>query len=251
MLGLKILRHAIQMVLRNYKEALRIGGVPILGFMFGSVIIGLSVPKFTDGNQMVLWSIYVTIALLAMVIFVFPRIAVAWHRFVLRGEYPTGFLPAWSGSHTWGYLKKSALLLVLAVVVTVLSSVVFIVVFGLFSPGHQQQFQWVLHIIPVFAGLLATYVALRLSLVLPAVALGESAYYSQSWEETGQIKGAIVAFAMTLGIANGIESFLSTGIPYPALSLAVDIVWVWFSTMVGISFLTTVYGYLFEDRPLT
>jgi len=182
-----------------------------------------------------------------LAVIIFPWVAVAWHRFVLRGERPTGFLPGWSRGHTWGYIKKSLLVGVLSVALFALVIfVAFLVVPGARqapgAPGGRA--------LVAVVGLLVYYLILRFSLVLPAVALGEPAYFSRSWEETGQIKGAIIVAAITLGMANGLEGIAVRYIPFIPLAQVIDAIWGWAFTMVGISTLTTVYGYLFEERPL-
>jgi len=247
MLGFKIVRHSLAMVFGNFTEALRIGAVPIIGLSAFSFITGFVVAKNADRGHLVAWILPVMIMAVVLAVIIFPWVAVAWHRFILRGERPTGFLPSWSRGHTWGYIKKS---LLLAAVALALIALAILAASLVFRGGPQAPGAPVGRALVAVVGLLVYYLFLRFSLVLPAIALGEPAYFSQSWEETGQIKGAIIVAAITLGVANGLEGIAVRYIPLIPLAQVIDTIWGWAFTMVGISTLTTVYGYLFEERPL-
>jgi len=87
-------------------------------------------------------------------------IAVAWHRFVLTGERPSGFIPVWHGGSILSYFGYG---LVIGLIVSAFAMLVLLSV-GSFVPEVFAFFVMVVVALVIFY---------RLCAVLPAVAVGE------------------------------------------------------------------------------
>jgi hypothetical protein len=97
-----------------------------------------------------------------------------------------------------------------------------------------------------------TAVSYRFSTVLPATALEKAGEFSAGWNAT---KGESTAIAVMTLISTGAFFLVSeAGIRLfggsAPLAVIWDFVWGWFSMMIGLSILTTLYGHYIEGRPL-
>ncbi|MFZ7091019.1 hypothetical protein [Primorskyibacter sp. 2E233] len=167
-------------------------------------------------------------------------IAVAWHRFVLLEERPSGWLPNWHGGKILGYLGRSMLIGVLiSVVLLVTLSVVMVI------PPLQVV------ILPgmVLAG---SYFFFRLGVMLPAGAIDRKMKLAESWNATKDKDGAIVVLALIMMAGAFVLQIpsLVNGDPSSPISLVYDLVTGWFATMIGVSILTTLYGHYVEGRDI-
>ncbi|MHA6324463.1 hypothetical protein [Roseivivax sp. CAU 1753] len=240
-----IFSHSVLLVWRNRWDALRISGalyaiyavvqVTLLGGQDAMMDMDSDMIEMDPGEM---GSIFFA-ALLQIVITLW--IAVAWHRFVLLEEYPTGWLPAFHGASMLGYFWRSIVLgfgvafavglpaAIVAVAVPVLAGVG--VLFGLFF---------------------GIVLGFRLAPALPAAAVGDTFGFRQAWEATSQANGTAIALAL-LGVFAALlvqvpvllVSSLSTG-----LGTIMFIVINWFVTLVSASVLTTIYGHYVQGRPI-
>ncbi|WP_417523381.1 hypothetical protein [Marinovum sp.] len=236
--------HSLRLVINNIDVALRVSlvlySVQVISQVYthavddGSVIggpDGMPVPDISAGEGLIMLVLGIA-GLLASL-----WIAVAWHRYVLLGEVPEGWLPAWPGAAIPGYLWRSVLLgLVVALAAVPVGAVV-----SLILPPVLM--------LAVTVGV-ASFVFFRLSPILPAIALGQSLSFGEAWRATAGEAGTIVGLAglMILGsLALQVPTMLS-GDPNSMLSLIYSVVVGWFATMIGVSLLTTVYGHCVEGR---
>lgn len=194
---------------------------------------GLPGPVISGGAALVMLLLGIAAVLASL------WIAVAWHRYVLLGEAPAGWLPPWPGPAVSGYLWRSVLLGLTvglaAVPVAVLSAV-------LLPPVAM---------LALTVGV-ASFIFFRLSPILPAIALGKPLGFRAAWQATAGAAGTIAGLAglMILGsLALQIPTMLS-GDPNSLLSLVYSVVVGWFAMMIGITLLTTVYGHCVEGRGL-
>ena len=97
---------------------------------------------------------------------------------------------------------------------------------------------------------LCSYVFFRLGLVLPAAALGQSLKLRESWDATKRDTTALVQLAViVMGGRLLIEiPGMIDGTTGGVVSLVYNVVLNWFVTMIGVSLLTTLYGYFVEGR---
>ncbi len=166
--------------------------------------------------------------------------AVAWHRYVLLGEAP-GWLPRFAVRPIWSYVWRS-LVLYLAV-----ASVARLLL-ALLGPWAEDPSARVF--LP-FAQVPVVWLALRLSLTLPAHAIDRPLSFAQSWAATRGHRRALFALAVALtalsaasswALLQGIGQGLAAGLL--ALGLA------WLAVLLNLSILASLYGHLVERRPL-
>jgi hypothetical protein len=134
------------------------------------------------------------------------------------------------------------ILLVISIILSViLSPLVFLgpAIFGI-----------VLSIVVIAVALIVDF---RLGLVLPAKALGKPLSFGEAWQATKGENGTILVLAIVAALAAVI-------IDIPAMILAVipgigsilSLIWTlatgWVKAVVGVSILTTLYGYYIEKR---
>ncbi len=264
MLGWEFFKKSVTQIYYNFGDAVKITGFiwiswQLISILVSSFLIGkpsIAIYNFDPNNPTadnVENFLLAGFILLTISAIFFSWLAVLWHRFMLLNERQTTFIPKWSGRLVWLYLLKSIKVgLILVIILFILGMIAGIISAILIVTADFSS------ILPYFAPifvLLGTYIFLRIALVLPAVALGKNMSIKQSWEYTISASGAIfiASILMTvLGIISQmIVTFFSTQIAqaaflYPLISFFLD----WIVIMIGISILTTLYGYLVEERNL-
>ncbi|MBW4707820.1 hypothetical protein KX928_08490 [Roseobacter sp. YSTF-M11] len=102
-------------------------------------------------------------------------------------------------------------------------------------------------------GIFLSWIALRVSLILPAAAIGQKLKLSESWRATGTISRDVFWTAVLLGVLNFVIAELSGGIAamLPGLSIAVGSIQIVIQSLIYVSVLSTLYGHLIQGRPLT
>jgi hypothetical protein len=248
--GLDIVKHGVDMLLRNLGPALRVSVGPFLIAAVVSVLLaalglggmGLnpSTGEVEGGLGLVLGGLIMAIVFL----FVFSWVAVAWHRYILKEEKP-GLLPPLRSDLVWPYLGRSILIALILVLVAIPLSLIL----GLVVGGTQSVV--VASIVGLVMALVLGWIGTRLSLVLPARAIERPMTFGESWGVTGSASGAIFVVVLILALLNVVLGglfalVLGDNIVSALLSLVVQ----WFTTMLGLSVLTTLYGHLVERRPL-
>ncbi len=249
MKGWQIFTHSVRLVLSNLDEALRVSLVLYVVIAASQIATWLNPPAMTEveGVELPVMSAEyaaqnVILAVLAIIASLW--IAVAWHRFVLVGEYAGGWLPRWHGANMLGYLGRSILLGIVVVIAVVIVSVPL----GLIAAGLPGLVFLVPFVVLAFGAVLF----FRLGVVLPAAALGEKVTFPQAWAATKGEGGTIVSLAALVVGASLLLQLptLLSGNPYSLVSLVYGLVVNWFATIIGISVLTTLYGHFIEKRPV-
>ncbi|SLN32663.1 hypothetical protein [Roseisalinus antarcticus] len=268
-MSVNIMRHAILMVLNNLADALRASLGPI---MIGVVAV-VAIAAVLNVNPMLLFAPpdfgmmdpgamdpsgmgqmpqgYPQFALLALIsavwsLVIFSWVSVTWHRFILLEEYP-GSLPAIADRPIWAYIRKSLWLAILIILVFIpiilLLSLALGPMLAILGQFGALAFSLVL-------GLIFGYVWLRWSLILPAVAVGRQMTVSESWQATKPMSGTIWGVAFLLILLNFVLGLIT--LPFGASLVALLLAQIvnWFTLMVGMSVLTTLYGNVVEKRPL-
>ena len=107
-------------------------------------------------------------------------------------------------------------------------------------------------IIGVISGVIFIWVGLRLSVVLPAAALGNLMRIGESWQVTTPAANALWGVAVLLAVLNTVLSYIGTFFVPADLAMALV-----FQTaiyiiegLIFVSVLTTLYGHLVEGRAL-
>lgn len=252
MFGINIFVHAVTMVLNNLPTALRISVGPMLLVLVMTLVFGTG-PDMTqrDPAQMMQSGGAVMGGFLTMIVLAIVSIwiAVAWHRFVLREEVPTGPLPPFNGgaigSYIWAGIIFGLVLFVVAIPFVILAG---LLVAPVAVAGREPG------LIAGFIGFLILYLPLayvgyRISPILPSAAIEARMSLKDAWYATGTSGAAFVV----LTIISVLAGFL-IGLPAQILPGFVAVLWAfavqWVTVVVGASILTTIYGHYVEGRAL-
>ncbi|MBW6416265.1 hypothetical protein [Celeribacter sp. PS-C1] len=240
MTGFILFQNAVLRVLRHLDEALAVSGLIWIGILilqiltFGSVDMeGLAAgdPAAASGNAMLL-------LFLANIVMAIGScwIAVEWHRFALEGKRPTSAFPSWSGGRIMSYLFLSILIGILIGLVVGLLGGVVLTVFG----GMMAQSVGALFLI-VLIGLPAAFLFLRISPVLPGVALGNKLSMGEAWQATKPYSGPILQAAIlsiaVLIVIQVIAPIFGSGI----IGLLYELAAGWVLLMINVSLLSSIY----------
>lgn len=257
MKGIGLFTHAIGMVLGNLGAALRISGL-LMAFQFALVIgLGLQVLFLPVAPEPALPG-ELPIAMLPpaaplfwlLQLFTALWVAVAWHRFILREEVPAGIVPHFHGRAMLRYLGVGLLYTLLIMLAAIPLAVLASFIVGPMAlleqgPGASLTFG-ALVFVPV------TYLALRLSPILPAAALEERLPLREAWYRTGASGTTILVLALVAIIANALlnlpSAFLAQGLVGAAF--VYSFLAHWLALLVGVSLVTTIHGHYIEERPL-
>lgn len=244
MKGWSIFKHSVLLVLRNWKEALQIGLVPvgIVVVLFFALIgpgtmMALSTQNPDDFDPALAGPLFLVVA--ASVI-AFLLIVVNWHRYVLLEEYPTGWIPRAPVGLALGYLGRFILLMLLAA-------------FLMIPLGLVSMLAGPLAIVLLpAAALFISVVFYRLAIILPSGAIGQPIGFSAAWEATRGSSGTILVMMLCLFALNIVVQIIVTGfmLVLPLLGLLVSIVLSALVGLAGVSILTTLYGHYIEGRPI-
>ncbi len=267
--GYQVLRHTIAQVFGNLGTAARITLVlPIIPLFIllvtNPVILTGAVSRFDNeiwrAEASGIGVVGVILAGLSAIV-CWLWAAVAWHRFVLMEEYPSGLFPNWRGSNIVNYFGNALLIglvllgvgivaaLVIGIVTAVLQSLSVAIALGF---GLVFGFSWL---------------ATRIGLILPAAALGERLSMGESWRVTAPVSGQIILPIIVIAIAStilnqaiiagfgeatqtmtpqGPQGQVTLSVPGVILSVAAS----WLQLLVNLALMTTLYGNLIEGRQL-
>ena len=172
--------------------------------------------------------------------------AVAWHRFVLLSEKSRGIFPSPPVGTVSGYFGRTWLigLIIFA----------FVWLFNQFvTPGLQQltgYSLWSTIGMSLFVNAFASYLILRLGMILPGRAVENDIRLISSWRATGKVGWALILSALLLSALKVLQ-FIPALLGMPMLvAIVIGGAITWLSLMIGISILTTLYGYCIEGRDL-
>ncbi|EAR53063.1 membrane protein, putative [Oceanicola granulosus HTCC2516] len=263
-MSVQIVRHAVLMVLNNFQDAIKASVAPIL--IGVAVVVGLSMALGTDLRLLLAAAstpggadtfdetallnpgsaLLILLVMLPLALFILGWVAVTWHRFILLEEYPDP-VPAVSGRPIWPYVGKSVgLAVVLMLVFIPLSLVVGLVA----TPLVMLNEFFGAALAGILLGVVFSYFWLRWALILPAAAIGRPMSMGESWRITKPLSSDIVGVSLLLALLNFALSLVALpfggGVVGTVLALVVD----WFTMMVGLSVLTTLFGHLVEKRAL-
>jgi hypothetical protein len=258
--GYQLLRHVVQQVFGNLRQAARLTLtlfiLPIAGFLAltGGTAAGMG-HGFGGGTLIGL------LLLLVGTVIAYAWAAVGWHRYVLLEEMGNGLIPPWRGDRILSYLGRAIAVGVVVILAVMGGSLVV----GLIAAVTQSfAVALVLGIGLVF---LATWVATRIGLVLPAAALGAPMSLRESWAVTrpvaSQILLPLIVIALVAGIAQQLILLLfgqtvtahmfgmmqdQTVLSLPGQILNAALTWL--QLLVNLALMTTLYGNLVEGRQL-
>lgn len=247
MLGWQIFKHSFNMVIRNFGRALHIWAVPWLIAVVLLFVLAMSVGLTfeTQPDDMNPFSLAVfAISMIVIVIATALWIAVDWHRFILLEETPSSILPPIHRDKMLAYLGRGFVLFLLFLVAG-------IVLFGLVA-ALSNLFPLIGIILGIVIGFGMMVVFYRLSLILPAAALGQHLTLKEALDATRGTTGTIIVIGLCLFLLELALQLVAAALSIiPLLGVLASFAVSMFLAMLGISIMTTLYGYYIEKRSLS
>ena len=250
----KIITHSVRQVFGNFGPAIRISAV-LYVVLWATVLVldaafgaNLPVSGAGDAAEMTAMKALFGPALLSLVVLLLADIwiAVAWHRYVLKGEHSPGWLPVFQGRRMLGYF--GAMIAMFLVFGLLVAGTLLVASLATRLIGNGA----LLSVVPAVFLVLAGGLMLRLSTVLAGYALEPGHRLIEGWEATrGQSLGFFL-LALIVGVAINLVQAVTVALlsGTPLLFIAVSFLVQWVVTMVGISILTTLYGHYIQKRAL-
>ena len=173
-------------------------------------------------------------------------IAVAWHRFILSEEIPSGYIPKFHGRRMMAYFGQILLLgLLIGVLLTGLETIL------MFQFDNLSETLTDI----IFLGLIGSLIGsvfFRFAAILPAAALGDWLGWGGAWRTTKGSTGSLVLVSLVLwgGLmwANEHVTDLISGNLFLLALWTIPFQWIFL--MIHVSILTTLYGHYVETCEL-
>jgi len=190
-------------------------------------------------------------------ILAFSSIAVSWHRYILRDEVPQGWQRLRLDGTVWRYIGNvilSFLAMFAVIFVTVFPTALLLT----FVVGGNAPVPLIL-VLAVTAMCAAMIVFYRLSIKLPGVALERRDFrFGDAWRASAGNNWRMLGLVLLFFVAMLIIGLATAGISYAlaqiagtaglAIVIAVQVVVNWVSTILGVTLLTSLYGFFVEGR---
>ena len=244
MLGWKLFVRAVTLLIENLGDALRVSLLPY------GVVIAISVwaagtygAGMVPGQEMTSEGAGATLLVSVLNLVATLWIAVAWHRYVLLGERPEGWLPPLRGGAVLAYLGRSVLIgLLVALIIMGVSIPLGLLVVVL------PQAALLVGAIGFFIGMIVFY---RLAVVLPAGAVDRPMSFGEAMAATrGHTDTVVMLALLTVGFTFLLQVPTLLEGDVGVISAVYQGVVGWIGLMVGVSTLTSLYGHLVEGRPV-
>ncbi|KAB7613738.1 hypothetical protein F9L33_10215 [Amylibacter sp. SFDW26] len=250
-MSLQILLHSYRMIADNLSDVIRITFVPwlaILALLFASnnVRFGTMFPEpmdITNLSDETTEAFLITLAILIVTLCVYLWVIVGWHRFILLGEGPNRFFPNWHGDQNIAYFLSS-LMIFLTMIIPMLIFGAIVASIGI-SGGYTVFF-----IMSFLFSLFIWFIGTRISLVLPAAAIGTPMKISESWEATEGENMTIFKLALMLSAITAIVGLLVKAIAFNIVGILLAQLLNGLLGLYSVSIITTLYGVLIEKREL-
>ena len=240
-MGPQIVSKAVLLVWTNLGAAVRATALPF------ALIAALPFLLLTGSGDGVGRSFASMGMILVLSAILFAWAATSWHRYVLLHEEPSIVpmpgAPAIIG-YLWAGIRVGMVAVVLMLVVALVFSIIGSTLVAVFGEGL-----WLLALAGFGISVLVSYVLLRLSLILPAAALGRAMSLGESWSATSRARDAVLVTALLVSLLQFLLQMVGTALPragVPGLLLSLTVTWA--SAMIGLSVLTALYGVLVEGR---
>lgn len=248
-MGLRIFLHSIKLVFAQFGHALQISALLyIVSLILGGIGLYYQAQAIASGGpNAVAWQLF-----LAAFLSTLPSlwIAVAWHRFVLLDEMPSGPLPTLRADKIWSYFGRGMQLFLVLMVVVLLAALVAVLVAIVFQGAPLAMI--LVSLLPI---LVAFPIFYRLAPIFPGAAIGQAVGIRAAWNATKGSTGAVILLAVISAIAT-VAIDLPTLLFAPSLGGQIAAfawygVTAWIKLLVGVSIMTTIYGVYVEKRLIT
>lgn len=251
-----VLRHAAAMIFRDINATIKvlspalliIGATAVAALLLAPTMVAEwflptdETPALPSANQVGLTLIAALAVMLGFVL-----MAILWHRYVLASEETrrSGVMP--EAGVIAGYIWRTILL----ALILMLFTIPMIIIVGLIVAATGGAMPVAIILGLVVAAFMA-WASLRLSLVLPAIALERPIGFGDSWRATAPASGQIFWLAIILAALNQlVTTVLGVLVPGPLfLAVALQLIGTVILTLISVSVLTTLYGVLIEQRDI-
>lgn len=234
----------------DWRNALRISGILYLVYAVPALVLSLLFPVPAQPTDIATAGAAGFTGLITGILYLvaFLWLAVAWHRYILLDEMPTGLLPEFNGSRMLSYFGYSLLIGVVLIGIAIVMGIITGILGALVGP-----LVFVVVLVFYVLMLIASY---RLSPMLPAAAIGQPMKINEAWQATSSANGPLVVLAIVSVIAAIVINLPAVGLTYLGgffafLGLLWQLAAGWITMVVGVSLLTTIYGHYVEGRPLS
>jgi len=265
MLGWKLFRHALLMIVQNWQDAIKITLAPVvilsvivLAFLSVNGLFSLPWDQLlTDPEAvnldstfgLVLKSGSFWLSLVAMVIaglFVNAGMIVNWHRFILLEEYPSWWHSPFRSKQLLPYIMLGMFLFFFAFIIMI----VLMVAAGAFAAAVQQPA--VILILMLLIGSPVYVLIIRSMIALPSRAADTGYSTSQTREATkGQFVPILVGLVLLGLFGAGLDLVQEAILRVSTLfGILTGIVFIPINLLLFASFLTTLYGHYIQKRDL-
>lgn len=264
MISWQIFSQSVLRVFNNLGPAIRVSLVPYLiavvvtGLLVGSAFFSMMQAAGNPSAMQQLAGSFPWIQFLIafiVIIVCFTWTAVAWHRYILLDETP-GWLPPFNGGRIWAYILRTILVALILIPVAIIASLVFGIVGGLIGGGIGQANAG-LGVAVAFVFIAVAYVviivvAYRLYASLPGAAIDNGSGIGDAWRATAGTWGTMLMLAIITVVISLVVSFVINMIigAVPILGIVLQLLYSWIAALVGVSIVTTLYGYYVEKRSI-
>ncbi|MCJ8140793.1 hypothetical protein [Falsirhodobacter halotolerans] len=247
----RLFRHSLRQVTGNFSAAVRLSIPYVIFAVLGQLIVTAHIDNGSEGGRYLQNIVSMSALIFGL------ALAVNWHRHILLEE--PAVATQWMGRRVWAYfLRSTQMFLVMLLLAAPLLIWSYFAIYAWDNYDPEELSVWDYLYLPAAAvmGLFLLVCWTRLSVMLPAAALGRGIGVREVWRHTGRASWAILGLwllsavfffliLMAVGMVIGLTPSHYVGVTF-FLSLALD----WFLTIFGISVLTTLYGHYIEGRPL-
>lgn len=199
-------------------------------------------------------AVALTLVVGLVTVFAFASVAVSWHRYILKDEVPQGMDRLRADDTVWRYFGNSLL------IVLNLSGIAIVAAFiiGMLALALGQFAAIIAVPTMIAAFLLMISVFYRMSVKLPAIALGEPGFtFRNAWQMTDGNAWRLIGLGLILlmiifgiSVAAMLPAAVFLAIPGAGLLFftAIQIVANWIATILGVTTLTSLYGFFVQGR---
>ncbi len=254
MQGWKLFKHALRMVVGNWRDAIRIFWMPclLIGLIFVwvlrtiSPIIAASISDVSgSAAEPVAGSFAMSFLLMLLAFFIIGWGIVAWHRYILLEERPSGVVPPLRLDRIMAYFGR---LILLGLACAICGLPLMMLGTAVVGPNPIAGTLFVMFVISVAISVLMY----RWIAILPAAALGKPLTFGEAFAATSGATGAIlvlmlIVWVVSFGGQYVVDLLQSVS---PVASGVFDILFTSILGLVNISILTTFYGHYVEGRSI-
>lgn len=258
-----VFNHAIKSTLNNLSFAFYVSW-PWMAIIFPANLIAnaylLANGDLSDDSPV---KAFISLALGLLSIMAFASIAVNWHRYILLDEVPQASQRLRMDSTVWRYVLNTIVIIfgvvIMAMVLIAVGAVILAYVLGESVANAESSLYGPTALLLIALAVVAMVIFYRLSVKLPGVALERTDFsFGDAFKATEgnfiRFVGLGILYAVlgiVLGLVVGaIAGGLATLLGWAGLFVGVAVLLAlqWIFTILGITTLTSLYGYFVENR---